>query len=344
MREAEETIAQGLVASWGMHEGKEVSLIRVESRSGSYVELTNLGASVVSVVVPDSEGELSNIVLGFPTLSGYLEDRCYIGRTIGRVANRITRGQFELNGTTHSLDKNDGTNTNHGGTNGFHNKVFDFEIRGDSVLFYSSSPDGENGFPGNMDLRVEYTWVDDELKIHFSAQSDQDTIANFTNHAYFNMSGCMRDGLHQNLTISADRVLESTQEYLPTGRILPAGGLAMTGQKLCEVTSVVGGINTYYVRPDGDDGRPLAKLEDRVSGRSMVVYTSYPGLMLYTADFLESETAGNHENRYKPFDGVCLECQHYPDSPNHPDFPPITLKKGEKYSAFIKFKFKNNRS
>ena len=326
------------VSPWGQHLGREVWLVTMRSPTGSYVELTNLGATVVSVVVPDHHARLTGVVLGFPSLAGYLSDTCYLGRTVGRVANRISHGTFCLNGIQYRLDKNDHGNTNHSGAAGFHNKVFGVQICEDSVVFRITSPHGEGGFPGHLDFTVTYSWNDDELKVQYQAVCDQDTIANFTNHTYFNLSGCGKDALHQHLQIQSDAILESTRDYLPTGNILPAGSLTMQGQRLRTMVNDGRGINAYYIRQRTSPAAPLARLASEVSRIRMEVYTTYPGLMLYSGDFLETDQVGNHGYQYGSHDGICLECHFYPAAPNH-QFPSIPLAPGELYDESISFKF-----
>jgi aldose 1-epimerase len=186
--------------AWGAVHNQDVFLFRLENSAGAFVELTNYGATLVSINVPDKDGRLSNVIIGFPTLASYLDDSCYIGSTIGRYANRISNAQFNLDGITYQLEANDGVNANHSASSGFNSKVFGFEVNDEELVLVLHSNDGEGGYPGNLNLRVTYKWNDDnDLSIHYKAVSDKDTFANFTNHAYFNLSNrdCGSSARHQ---------------------------------------------------------------------------------------------------------------------------------------------------
>ncbi len=319
--------------AWGTVHNQDVFLFKLENSAGAFVELTNYGATVVSINVPDKDGQPGNVIIGFPTLAGYLDDTCYIGSTIGRYANRVSNAQFNLDGITYQLEANDGINANHSASSGFNCKVFGFEINEDELVFVLYSNDGEGGYPGNLNLRVTYKWSDDnELSIHYKAVSDKDTFANFTNHAYFNLSnGDLTITDHQ-LDISAKNVVAAGADYIPTGEIIPAEPIVLDRNK---------GINSYYIL-DKDKlaiNNYAARLTEPSSGRTLTVTTSYPGVFLYTGDYLSS-THTNLYNRYcQPFEGLCLECQHYPDAMNRPEFPSALLPKHEVYSEHINLKF-----
>ncbi|WP_157624771.1 aldose epimerase family protein [Sunxiuqinia dokdonensis] len=323
---------------------QEVELYRLMNDAGSYVELTNYGATLVSVVIPDLNGLLGNVVLGFSGLDGYLKDDCYMGATIGRFANRISNARFRIGNEVFRLDENDGTHSNHGGFSGFNTQVFEAEVLSDEIRFNLNSPDGQGGFPGALNLSVYYRWSDrQELTIRFQGISTRETILNLTNHAYFNLSAMARSGLQQKLTMEASRIIECTNDFIPTGRIVPAGELAFSGQRIAEKMNLDSagfkGINSYYVFEEKGVGQPACLLEDEKSGRQMKVYTSYPGIQFYTGDFLESRVPGSHGVKYQPYDGVCIECQLYPDSPNHPNFPSTLLKVGSEYNEEISYHF-----
>lgn len=336
---------------WGKHEGKDVFLFRLQNGAGLDVELTNYGASLVSVVVPDKANVPGNVVLGFSSLDGYLEDTCYLGSTIGRYANRIGKARFTLNGVVYNLDQNDHDNNNHGGFRGFHSQVFDYTMHANGISFTLSSGDGEGGFPGNVQLTVHYSCnKDQELVIRYDAVTDKPTVLNFTNHAYFNLSGLRDNVLDHRLSIRGDFVLESTDAYIPTGRILPAGDQSFRQHRVRERTSVLDGntrgLNVYYILQEKkkNNQAPDCVLTDPVSGRVLEVFTTYPGVQLYTGDYLTSRFHTHHANRYKPFDGLCLECQYYPDSPNHAHFPSTILTPGSVYREEIVYRFSVNRS
>ncbi|HEY9533445.1 MAG TPA: aldose epimerase family protein [Mucilaginibacter sp.] len=320
--------------AWGTTQGKDIFLFKLTNPSGAFAEVTNYGATVVSINVPDKYGKPGNTIIGFPTLEGYLDDNCYIGSTIGRYANRISNARFVLNGETHQLEANDGVNSNHSASSGFNSKVFGFEIYdGEGVTFLIHSDDGEGGYPGNLSLRVTYMWTDDnELIISYKSISDKDTYANFTNHAYFNLSNGDLTILDHQLQINAGEMLAATDDYIPTGENIPADRI---------ILDRTNGINSYYILDEDKleaDGF-AAKLTDPASGRMLTVNTSYPGIFLYTGDYLNSKHL-NLDNRHcQPFEGLCLECQHYPDSMNRPEFPSALLPKHHVYDEHISLKF-----
>lgn len=329
--------------NFGICNDVELLLFTLKNADGAFAELTNYGATIVSVMVPDRDGELEPVVLGFGEPEGYLVDNCYIGSTIGRFANRIGNAAFELDGKQYHLDANDNANNNHSGSSGYNLRVFDYKIEDDKLSFMLQSPDGDGGFPGNLELTVSYRWTENnQLRITYLAGTDQPTIANFTNHAYFNLSGNGGSMLNHRLTIYADQVLETDEEYIPTGKVVQAGEKTFfrnwISYKIKENNGE--GFNHFYVLNNQGNSIPLAAvLDDENSGRRLNVYTTYPGLMFYTGDFLESIHPGHLGKPYKPFDGLCLECQFYPDAPNHNTFPSTILKPGEQYKEEIIYEF-----
>lgn len=325
---------------FGSYKGKEIFKFRITNVHGNYIELLNYGAIVKSIVVPDKKGNKENVVLGFPTLEGYIRDASYIGATVGRFANRINNAQFSIETKTYHLDKNDGKNSNHSGAAGFNNKVFDFIVNEDSVVFTLESSNGEGGFPGNLKTKVIYNWTDkNELKIEFLAVADEQTPLNFTNHSYFNLSACAEKIHHHKLNIQATKVLESTADYIPTGKIIPADNYLFFNYKLTDVMQN-SGLNIYYVFDrNSANENVVCELFEEKSGRLMRVYTSYPGVQLYTGDYLKSATIGTHAKHYEAFDGLCLECQFYPDSPNHVNFPNTIFKSGQVYNETMTYAF-----
>lgn len=325
---------------FGSFKGKEIFKFRIKNVQGNYIELLNYGAIVKSIVVPDKNGNKENVVLGFPSLEGYLKDTSYIGATVGRFANRINNAEFSIENKTFHLDKNDGKNNNHSGSAGFNTKVFDFVVNEDSVVFSLESKNEEGGFPGNVSAKIIYKWTDkNELKIEFLAVADEPTPLNFTNHSYFNLSACAEKIRHHKLNIQSTKILESTPDYIPTGKIVPADDYLFFNYKLTDVMQN-NGLNIYYVfdRNAANENAVCELLEEK-SGRLMRVYTSYPGVQLYTGDYLNSTIIGEHSKKYKPFDGLCLECQYYPDSPNHANFPNTIFKAGQIYNETITYAF-----
>lgn len=332
---------------WGQLNGADVFLFRIENENGAYVELTNYGAAIVSVVVPDRKQQLENVVVGFPDLEGYLNDICYIGSTIGRYANRISNARFKLDGKIYYLDTNDGKNSNHAGKSGFNYRVFAAETIENGVVMTLTSPDGDGGYPGKLELMVIYTWSDDnELLINYKATVDKTTIANFTNHAYFNLSAFSSKIYNHKLTISSEYIVDSYEDYTPSGAIIPARQKAYSNNKLSDKFKIdesrVEGLNLFYIIDAETEENKLAYaalLADEESGRTLKVYTDYPGVFLYTGDYLSSTSPTHTGKPAKSFDALCLECQHYPDSINHPNFPQAILQAGDVYDQSILYKF-----
>lgn len=329
--------------NFGIFRERELLLFTLRNSSGAYVELSNYGAAIVSIVVADKNGKPGNVVLGFDEPEGYLDDTCYIGSTIGRFANRIANAQFMLDGNEYQLDANDNGNSNHGGQSGFNYRVFDYEIGEELLTFKLISEDGDGGFPGKLSLQVMYEWTDNnQLKITYIAETDKPTIANFTNHAYFNLSGRAGTMLDHRLTINSTMILEADAAYIPTGQIVKAGskvfGNDIIDEKMEEYR--LKGFNDYYILNDTGTGlKKAATLSHPYSGRAMNIYTTYPGLMFYTGDYLQSTQPGHAGKPYKPFDGLCLECQLYPDAPSHSQFPSAVLLPGETYRHQIIYEF-----
>jgi aldose 1-epimerase len=314
--------------SWGNYKNKDIYLFRIENENGAFVELTNYGATVVSIVVPDKNNWLGNVILGFPELQGYLDDTCYLGSTVGRFANRIGGASFNLDGVDYILEANDHGNSNHSASTGFNSKVFDYIIDDDLLIFRILSEDGEGGYPGNLTLEVCYQWtLDNTLLITYTAVTDQKTVVNITNHCYFNLSVTGHNSLNHRLTINAESMLEASADYIPTGRIIKTNATQLKDLKA---------INTCYIL---NEQGAAAMLTDPNSGRKLEISTSYPGLMLYTGDYLESQYNGHSGKPYKPLDGLCLECQYYPDSPNHSNFPSTILEPDHLYQESITYKF-----
>ncbi len=332
---------------WGTTDkGESLYLFKLQNSSGAYAKITNYGATIVNIVVPNGDGKLGSVVIGFDEPQAYLEDSCYIGSTIGRVANRISNSQFELNGQTYKLEANDGPNSNHGAISGFNYRVFGFEMLEDKLVMVLHSHDGDGGFPGNLTLRVIYEWTEyNTLKIDYHAACEQDTIANFTNHAYFNLSDGAKDIGQHYLTISSTTIVESGEGYIPTGKVRPAAELAFQNNQLNKKIDVNGpageGINSFYVFDDQllNSNGYAALLRDEQSGRTLEVHTSYTGVFLYTGDYLNSKHPNHHGRLCQPFEGLCLECQLYPDAINQPGFPPIILPAHKVYNHFIHYKF-----
>ncbi|MDR2949896.1 MAG: galactose mutarotase [Prevotella sp.] len=318
--------------------GQEIALFRISNSSGAYAEVTNIGASVVSIVVPDKKGVLSNVVLRYNKLEDYLSDTFYLGATIGRVSNRISNACFSMDSIVYHLDKNDGKNSNHGGFNGLNKKIFNYYINNESVTFYTESPDGEGGFPGNLKLRVTYSFSDtNDLQIEYKALSDKRTSVNFTNHAYFNLSSTKNTILDNQLKVNAEKYLETDNEFLPTGRILYIKNTAFDFSDYRTVNEMsllkkdnLEGYNAYFIRQDNKE--VLGSVKDITSGRVLDVYSTMPGILFYTGDFLTGQ--------FLPFQGLCLEAQYYPDAMNHTDFASNILEPKEEKTDVITYSFR----
>jgi aldose 1-epimerase len=317
-----------------------MQLFRIENRSGAYVEMLDYGATLVSVVVPDRHGAMSNVVLRYPDLNGYLTDTCCMGSTVGRFANRIAGAKFSLGGSTFFLDKNDGDNSNHGGFAGFSKKYFDHETLGCSHIFSARSADGEGGFPGNVELRVIYSFNDNnELHIAFSLASDKTTVANITNHAYFNLDGTMQPCLHTHeLQVKTRACLEFDNRFLPTGKILPVNNTAFDFSTFrnfehmmqSKQESHIAGYNAYFFTSSNVAECDVV-LRSVASGRVLRLSSSMPGVQLYTGDYLCPPFA--------PFAGIALEAQFPPDAPNHPHFPSCVVEAKTEWRHDICYQF-----
>lgn len=328
-------------------DGREISLFTCENRHGLKVELMSYGATLKSVHVPDRNGEVADVTLGFPTLDGYLGRHPYFGSTIGRFANRIAGARFTLDGVVYRLAANNGPNHLHGGAAGFDRAVWGaepFESVGErGVRFGYLSRDREERYPGNLSAEVIYTLTDeDELRLAFRATTDNATPVNLTNHTYWNLSGSglILDHVVQ---IEADRYLPLDEHQIPTGVIAPVANTPMdftepkaVGAQLDELPGERIGYDHCFVLRHRTAPAPAARVSDPASGRVMEITTSQPGLQLYT---------GNNLSGFEPhggfgrFSGICLETQHFPDSPNRPEFPSTILSPGEEYSHLTIHRF-----
>ena len=306
-------------------QGKDIFLFRMKNAHGHVLECINLGATITRISVFGK----SNIVLAYPKYDDYFSDEFYLGCTVGRVANRISGGVFQLNGKTYELTKNDGKNTNHGGVNGFNKKIFNAEIQENKVVFSTVSKDGEEGFPGNVSVHVSYSFTDnDELIIDYETSTDKTTPVSLTNHSYINLSES-NDIRNHNLKVNADFFLEMNQSFLPTGKIMKSADFpafdftqpAEIGEKIhLKNEPHLDGYNVYFPLEETKLLKKGAILNSPDSGIQLALYTSMPGFMLYTGDYLS--------HPFLPFQGVCLEAHHYPDAVNKQTFPAIWLEPG----------------
>jgi len=330
--------------------GKEVFLFKIACESGAYIELTNLGASWVSAVTPDRDGQLSDVLLGYDNLEGYQLDEAYIGATVGRFANRIANASFSLNGIKYNLEKNDGKNTNHGGFSGFDKKIFDYKITDKAVIFSLYSPDGEGGYPGNVKLEVAYSFSENLVAtISYHAESDKDTYLNLTNHSYFNLHSS-GDILSHLLYIPASEMLDTDESFIPTGKFIKLKNTVFDFSSFKPIGKDIfkpvpqlennKGYNHCYLLEDLSSNLKLgAVLKDPESGRKLTVYTTKPAVLIYSAGFLNTSLPGKNGYPYSPYSGFCIETQYHPDSPNQPSFPDCVLKKGKVYQHKTEYRF-----
>jgi len=336
-------------------DGKPTDLYTLKSGTGMVVKVTNQGAKIVQILVPDKNGHLGDVVLGYETVDQYVAGRASFGAIIGRYANRIAKGRFTLNGQEHQLPVNNGPNHLHGGK-GSHFRVFDAKQLDDrSVRLTYVFKDGEEGYPGNTTLTVVYTLTDDqELKIMYEAVTDKPTVVNFTNHAFFNLAGeGQGDILGHELTINADRFTPIDATSIPTGELRAVTGTPLDFTRPMKIGARIndadqqlkfgtGYDHNYVLNKTGPGPSFAARLADPASGRVMEVYTTEPGMQLYTGNFQTGKAPNDVGKGGKPYnfrEAVCLETQHFPDSPNEPSFPTTVLNPGQTFISTTIYKF-----
>ena len=342
---------------FGTHDGRPITLYKLTNSHGVEVDAMNYGGIIVSIRVPDRKGELADIVLGHETLEGYIPNPPYLGAIVGRYANRIANGTFTLDGKTYTLPKNDGPNTLHGGVDRTFNKVvWDGEpLKGKTgVAFSYLSKDGEEGFPGNLKVKVTYTLTDgNALLVDYEATTDKATPINLSQHSYFNLKGEGNgDILDHEIMINADRFTPVDKNLIPTGELRPVKGTPFDFTKPEKIGAriddnyeqlVLGhGYDHNFVlnsKPEQNGEVLAARAYDPSSGRALEVWTTQPAVQFYTGNFLDGSVTGKKGHVYKRRYAFCLETQHYPDSPNHPAFPTTILKPGETFHSKTVFKF-----
>jgi aldose 1-epimerase len=332
-------------------DGVDVEQYTLTNKSGVTVKLITLGATLTSVVAPDRDQKPAEITLGFKTLAEYENNPAYFGSTVGRYANRIAGGKFTLDGEEYTLATNDGANHLHGGVTGFHKRVWAATLKQDrdsaQVIFNLHSRDGEEGYPGTINVAVAYTLTtNNELKIDYVAKSDRATVLNLTNHAYWNLAGAgSGDILGHRLMIDADKYLPVDAAAIPTGEMAEVKDTPFDfkngktiGEDIGKVEGEPGGYDHCFVLSDHQRKEPkfVAELRDLKSGRVLMVSTDQPGIQLYTGNFLDgSPGVGGFGKRT----AVCLETQHFPDSPNQEGFPSTVLKQGETFRSSTVYEF-----
>ncbi|MCA9730953.1 galactose mutarotase [candidate division KSB1 bacterium] len=337
---------------YGTVDGKTVYLYTLTNKNGMTAKITNYGAIVQSLTAKDKNGVYEDVVLGYDKLEDYLKATPYFGAVVGRYGNRIAKGKFTLEGTEYKLATNDGENHLHGGLKGYDKVVWDAEPTDSGLKLTYLSPDGEEGYPGNLQATLIYTLTDnDELKIEYDATTDKATPVNLTHHSYFNLSGnCKTDILGHKVWINADRFTPIDNTLIPTGELRSVEGTAFDFRTPTEVGARVNndeeqikfglGYDHNWVLNDVDGSLKLqASVYDESTGRYMEVLTEEPGMQFYCGNFLDGSNVGKGDKVYNYRTGLCLETQHFPDSPNEPDFPSTILHPGEKYHTQTVYRF-----
>lgn len=332
--------------------GKEIFRYTLTNQSGAYVQLSNLGAAITAIVVPDKDGVLSDVVLGYPEAMSYMADGPCCGKIPGRYANRVAKGRFTLDEKEYSLPINNGPNHLHGGPEGFQNRVWDSRENEGGVEFLYYSEDGEMGYPGALKAVARYDWSEDnELRLTMTAQSDAPTIINLTNHAYFNLNGEGRGSvLSHELRLNASEYLPTDETLIPLGESEPVAGTPMDfivakplGRDInadFPALKYGKGYDNCWVIDGAEPGmiQSAAELYSPESGRVMEVLTTQPGVQIYTGNWLSGCPQGK-SGAYGDYDGVAIECQNFPDAPNKEDYPSPVLRPGEVYEQAIIFAF-----
>lgn len=337
--------------AWGMTpDGQTVELYTLRNSTGAEARIMNYGGVLVSLKVPDRTGALGDVVAGLDSFQDYLKPPPYFGAIIGRYGNRIGNARFTLNGVEYKLSKNDGQNSLHGGARGFDKRLWQANlVSPQSLELKYRSADGEEGYPGNLDVTVKYTLTDaNALRIDYSATTDKETVVNLTNHSYFNLAG-EGDILAHEVTINADRFTPVDRGLIPTGELKDVTGTPFDfraatpigkriEQKDQQLIFAGGYDHNWVLNRTGSGLETVAKVSDPKSGRVMEVLTTQPGLQFYTGNFLDGTLKGKGRT-YTRRSAFCMETQHFPDSPNQPSFPSTVLKPGSVYESTTVYRF-----
>lgn len=332
-------------------EGQEVFVHTLASSKGLRARITNYGATLVSLYVPDRNGNLGDVVLGFDDLQGYVRHTAYMGATVGRYANRIGGARFTLDGAEYTLAANNGPNHLHGGIRGFDKVVWETKeaVAADDEAWVKMSylsVDGEEGYPGNLQCTVTYTLTNaDELRITYEAHTDKKTVVNLTNHSYWNLAGQgSGDILGHELMLHAEKFTLIDKGLIPTGIIASVFDMPLDFNRSRTIGSRIrqtgnGYDHNYVLKGTPGELRPCAYVHESRTGRVMEVHTTEPGVQLYTGNFLDGSVPGKGGSTYDKHAGFCLETQHYPDSPNKPNFPSTVLEPGQTFTSRTVHKF-----
>ncbi len=339
---------------WAMTpQGEAVILYTLKNESGAEVQLTNYGATIVAVKVPDRDGKIEDVALGYKYPEGYYYDGPAMGKSVGRVANRIANGRMIIEEVEYRLEINNGRNHLHGGRDNFANRVWESRVEGNRIVMSLLSEDGDQGYPGELSVEAIFDFDDEcALEITYLAKSDRTTVVNLTNHAYFNLAGEGSGSvLNQELKLNSSKVLEMNENQIPTGVRLSVEG---TPQDFLSFRPLSDGIGSEfnhikdfkgYDHPFIIDGweknrlTEVGELRDAVSGRKLEILSSQPSVMIYTGNWLSGSPISKSDRAYQDYDGVAIECQNYPDAVNQSDFPSPLLKAGELYCQKIVYKF-----
>lgn len=333
--------------------GKRTDLFVLKNQNGMEVCITNFGGRIVSVLVPDNQGNMKDVVLGFDSIQDYIKYPTDFGATIGRYANRINQGKITLDGVNYQLPQNNFGHCLHGGPKGFQYQVFNARQLNDQVLELSYlSKDGEEGFPGNLTCKVTFSLTDDNaIDISYSAETDRTTVINMTNHSYFNLDGDpSKSNADYLLTIDADAYTPVDNTFMTTGEIVSVEGTDMDFRKPIAIGARAdndfeqlrngkGYDHNWVLNTKGDMSRSCATLESLTTGIVLDVYTNEPGIQIYAGNFLDGTLKGKKGVIYNHRASVCLETQKYPDTPNKPEWPSALLRPGEQYESHCIFKF-----
>jgi aldose 1-epimerase len=332
-------------------DGTIITAYTLKNAKGSWAKVITYGATLTELYVPDRTGKPGDVVLGFSDLQGYLGDEPFFGATIGRYANRIAKGHFTLNGKEYSLALNNGPNSLHGGKIGFGRKVWKAEIlpgmTAAAVRFTYVSKDGEENYPGTLNVAVTYTLTDtNELKLDYRAETDQDTPVNLTNHSYFALGGSGKTILDEVLFLNADEYTPVDATLIPTGEIKSVKGTPLDftkptaiGARINEIKDIGGYDHNFVINGKAGKLRLAARATDPATGRQMEVWATEPGVQFYSSIGLNGSIVGKNGIAYPKFGGLCLETQHFPDSVNHPNFPSAILHPGKAFESETIYKF-----
>jgi aldose 1-epimerase len=344
---------------WGTYQGKAIVLYTLTNKNGMEASITNYGGTLTSILAPDKHGKVADVVLGYDNLKQYVADKggTYFGALIGRYANRIAKAKFTLDGVAYTLALNGKPNSIHGGKVGYNKRVWTAEpiatADGPSLVLTYLDKDGEENYPGTLKVKVVYTLTNENaLKMDYTATTDKDTIVNLTNHAYFNLAGAGSGTiLNHLLTVNAKSYTPIDTTSIPTGEIAPVADTPFDFEKPVAVGQRIddddvqlknghGYDHNYVIDREGKSGLVLAaRAEDPESGRILEVWTTQPGVQLYTGNFLNGTQIGKGDKAYNRREGFCLETQHYPNTPNEPAFPTAELKPGQVYHEVTLYKF-----